>query len=191
MNLASILNSTLEQTTPILLAALAALVTQRANILNVAVEGMMLVAAFIAIAVGTITGSATLAALAGVAAAVGTAQLLSLMTLRFHADFIVAGLGINLLAAGGTLFLLEQVYRSPGGLRPTTFPDLWQIPPASVAWMGGFGRVLAGQSIVMLLALLAIPAVWAFLYRTPVGSRCALRARTRTPRARPGSAWCG
>ncbi|MEZ5803837.1 MAG: hypothetical protein R3E51_10395 [Rhizobiaceae bacterium] len=58
MNLSSFLASVLEQSAPILLAALAAMITLRANILNVAVEGMMLVAAFVAIAVGNATGSA-------------------------------------------------------------------------------------------------------------------------------------
>ena len=57
MLLESFLSSVLEQTAPILLAALAAMITQRANILNVAVEGMMLVAAFTAIAVGGATGN--------------------------------------------------------------------------------------------------------------------------------------
>src|SRR5688572_33069644 len=120
MSLSSLLASVLEQTAPILLAALAAMITLRSNILNVAVEGMMLVAAFVAIAVGSSTGSAALAFFAAVVASILMSQLLALITLRFSADFIVAGLGINLLAAGGSLFALEWFYRSPGGLRPIT-----------------------------------------------------------------------
>ena len=170
MVLESFLSSVLEQTAPILLAALAAMITQRANILNVAVEGMMLVAAFTAIAVGGATGNIWLAFFAGVLAAILASQLLSIMTLKFHADFVVAGLGINLLAAGATLFMLERFYNSPGGLRPISFPDMWHVPAGSLSFIPVLGRVFEGQSIVVLLALLAVPLCWIFLYRTPVGS---------------------
>jgi len=170
MDIQSLLASVLEQSTPILLAALAAMITLRANILNVAVEGMMLVAAFTAIAVGNATGSASLAFLAAVAAAILMSQLLALLTLRFSADFIVAGLGINLLAAGGTLFALERFYNSPGGLRPPSFPDVWHIPDGSLSFVPFLGRILEGQSFIVILALLAVPATAVFLYQTPTGA---------------------
>jgi simple sugar transport system permease protein len=170
MVLESFLSSVLEQSAPILLAALAAMITLRANILNVAVEGMMLVAAFTAIAVGGATGNIWLAFFSGVLAAIVAAQLLSLVTLKFNADFIVAGLGINLLAAGATLFILERVYNSPGGLRPIAFPALWHVPAGSLSFIPVLGPAVEGQSIVTLLALLAVPACWIFLYRTPIGN---------------------
>lgn len=170
MNLSSFLASVLEQSAPILLAALAAMITLRANILNVAVEGMMLVAAFVAIAVGNATGSAALAFFAAIIASIVMSQLLALMTLRFSADFIVAGLGINLLAAGGSLFALEWFYRSPGGLRPITFPDIWHVPAGSLSFLPVIGPAIEGQSIILLLAFLAIPLSALFLYNTPTGA---------------------
>lgn len=170
MDAVSLLRSVIEQSTPILLAALAAMITLRANILNVAVEGMMLAAAFTAIAIGTLTGSATVAFVAALVIAIVLSQLLALLTLRFLADFIVAGLGINLLAAGGTLFILERYYNSPGGIRPTAFPDIWHIPEGSLFFIPIIGPAFEGQSIVVLLALLAVPASWVFLYKTPVGA---------------------
>ena len=170
MNLQSFLASVLEQSAPILLAALAAMITLRANILNVAVEGMMLVAAFVAIAVGSSTDSAALAFLAALIASITMSQLLALMTLRFSADFIVAGLGINLLAAGASLFALEWLYRSPGGLRPITFPDIWHVPAGSLSFLPVIGPAIEGQSIILLLAFLAIPLSALFLYNTPTGA---------------------
>ena len=71
MEIQLFLASVLAQTTPILLAALAAMITTRANILNVAVEGMMLVAAFVAIAVGQASGDVALAFLSAIIAADG------------------------------------------------------------------------------------------------------------------------
>ncbi len=149
----------LSQTAPILLAALAAMFTQRANILNVAVEGMMLAAALAAIAVGQASGSIALGVAAALGVALALAGLFGGITVGLGADAIVAGLGINLLASGGTLFVLEEVYDSPGGLRPDNFPDL----PA-----------LQGQSVIVLASLLLVPISSVFLYRTPLGA--ALRA---------------
>ncbi|MCX5479606.1 ABC transporter permease [Kaistia geumhonensis] len=166
----ALLAAILEQTAPILLAALAAMITLRANILNVAVEGMMLVGAFVAIAVGAATDSAPLALLAALVASVLMSQLLALMTLGFSADFIVAGLGINLLAAGGSLFALEWFYQSPGGLRPLAFPDIWHVPAGSLSFLPVIGPALEGQSIIVLAAFLAVPLLAVFLYRTPLGA---------------------
>lgn len=164
------LSAILEQTAPILLAALAAMITLRANILNVAVEGMMLVGAFVAIAVGDATGSASLAFFLALIASVLMSQLLAVMTLGFSADFIVAGLGINLLAAGGSLFALEWFYESPGGLRPLAFPEIWHVPPGSLSFLPIVGPAIEGQSVIVLAAFLAIPALAVFLYRTPIGA---------------------
>ena len=170
MDMAPFLSAVLIQSTPILLAALATMITLRANILNVAAEGMMLVAAFVAIAVGGMTGSAFVALIAAVAASIIVSMVLALFTLRLHANFIVAGLGINLLAAGGTVFLLERVYNNPGGLRPITFPEIWHVPEGSLSFLPVIGPALEGQSIIVLLGLLAIPACQVFLYWTPTGS---------------------
>src|SRR6478672_6624635 len=170
MDLVSLLKSVIEQSTPILLAGLAAMITLRANILNVAVEGMMLAAAFAAIAVGGPTDSAWLGLLAAIVVAVALSQVLALLTLRFSADFIVAGLGINLLAAGGTLFMLERFYNSPGGLRPITFPEIWHVPDGSLSFMPIVGKAFEGQSVIVLLALLAVPLSYVFLYLTPTGA---------------------
>ncbi|MBX3576185.1 MAG: ABC transporter permease [Rhizobiaceae bacterium] len=170
MTLTALLASVLEQSTPILLAALAAMITLRANILNVAVEGMMLAAAFTAIAVGGWSGSALQGFLAAIVVAILFSQLLALLTLRFSADFIVAGLGINLLAAGGTLFILERYYNSPGGLRPIAFPEIWHIPVGSLSRIPVIGPAFEDQSIIVLIAILAVPLSYVFLYHTPLGS---------------------
>jgi ABC-type uncharacterized transport system permease subunit len=174
VQLSQFLASMFEQTTPILLAALAAMITTRANILNVAVEGMMLVAAFTAIAVGQITGSAGLAFFSAILASAVMSILFGFVAINLRADFIVAGLGLNILAVGGTLFLLEQVYQDPGGLRPEAFPDLWRLPSGSLDWLPILGPALERQSVIVFLALLAVPVCGFLLYRTPIGY--ALRA---------------
>lgn len=168
------LASTLVQTTPILLAALGTMVTSRANMLNVAIEGMALVAAFAAIAVGQAENSALLGFASAIAASVAMALMFGFVSIVLGADFIVAGLGLNILASGGTLFLLEEVYQNPGGLRPDVFPDLWRVPIGSFDGLPIIGPALESQSFIVLVALAAVPICAFFLYRTPLGY--ALRA---------------
>ena len=174
MQISQFLASAIEQTTPLLLAALAAMITTRANILNVAVEGMMLVAAFAAIAVGEASGSAGLALIAAIGAAAAMSLIFGFVSIVLRADFIVAGLGLNILAAGGTLFVLEEVYQDPGGLRPEVFPDLWRVPSGALSWLPVVGPAFERQSIIVFLALIAVPVCSFVLYRTPIGY--ALRA---------------
>lgn len=163
------LASVLAQTTPILLAALAAMITTRANILNVAVEGMMLVAAFVAIAVGQASGNVSLAFFCAVLAALLMSLLFGLVAIVLGADFIVAGLGLNILAAGSTLFALEEFYQDPGGLRPDNFPDIWHVPAGALSWLPVLGPAIGRQSFIVLIALAMAPLCAFLLYRTPFG----------------------
>jgi simple sugar transport system permease protein len=130
----------------------------------------VLAAAFAAIAVGGPTDSAWLGLLAAIVVAVALSQVLAVVTLRFSADFIVAGLGINLLSAGGTLFILERFYNSPGGLRPITFQDIWHIPAGSLSFLPSSGRPSRARASSSVLGLLAVPLCALFLYRTPTGT---------------------
>jgi simple sugar transport system permease protein len=169
MQLSLFLASVLDQTTPILLAALAAMITTRANILNVAVEGMMLVAAFVSIAVGQACGDVALAFLAALLAAGLMSLLFGVVSIVLRADFIVAGLGLNILAAGGTLFVLEEFYQDPGGLRPDNFPDIWHVPAGSLSWLPILGPAIEGRSFIVLVAIAMAPLCAFLLYRTPLG----------------------
>lgn len=168
------LSATVVQSTPIVLAALAAMFTQRGNVLNVGVEGMMLMAAFTAIALGQLTGSAFVALTGAVLSSLVLACLMGIVTFRLGANFLVAGLGVNLLAAGVTVFILERVYQSPGGLRPDSFPDLWKISLGPLQSVPVFGPLLQGQSIIVVITILLVPMSWFLLYRTGYGY--ALRA---------------
>jgi simple sugar transport system permease protein len=170
MSLGAFLGSILSETSPILLAALAAMFTQRASILNVAVEGMMLVAALASIAVGEATGSVTLGILAALAASLALALVFGGVTILLGADAIVTGLGVNLLAGGLTVFVLEEVYDSPGGLRPDSFPNLPSLHGHWLSSIPVIGPALQGQSMIVLASVALVPLCAIFLYCTPVGA---------------------
>ncbi len=97
---------------PYVLAAQGGVFSERGGVVNIALEGIMLGGAFGTVLTTYVTGSAVLGVLGGVACGMALAALLALVTLRFGADQIVAGVAINLLVVGVTKFLLKSVWGS-------------------------------------------------------------------------------
>src|SRR5580704_293077 len=119
--------SAIRISTPLIYAALGGLLTYQAGILNIALDGFMIVAAFAAIAVAYATESLTLGILAGVMSAVVLAALLAVFNLRFRANIFIAGIAVTFMAYGLTALLLkgllgqEGVFSSDG---IPTFPTI-------------------------------------------------------------------
>ncbi|WP_236795611.1 ABC transporter permease [Amycolatopsis sp. GM8] len=158
----------LTKTAPILLAAIGGGFTQVGNILNIGLEGMMLVGAFAGIAVGAVTNP-----FVGVLAALGGALVLALIyavaSLVFKADHIVVGIGINLLAVGITVLLLTVLYGN-AGVTPGNVKSI--LPTIGLGAFGDIpvvGPLLTGQTVLVWVALLVVPVYWFILYRTRYG----------------------
>jgi ABC-type uncharacterized transport system permease subunit len=165
----TLLFAILLETTPIFLAALGGAFTQQAGILNIALEGMMLIGAFAGITVGASTQNIWIALLASVGAGVGLAAVFGLASLWGGADFIVVGIGIGLVASGLSLLLLETLYNSEGSYTPTRFPDLPRLHLGILSHVPLIGPAFEGQTVLVLFGVLAIPVAWWILYRTPFG----------------------
>jgi len=105
---------TLVKAAPLIFAALAGVVCERSGILNIALEGTLTAGAFTAVGVSFATGNALLGLVAGVAAGACLCVLLGIAATRFGVDQIVAGTGLNLVAAGGTAFALVIEFGQPG-----------------------------------------------------------------------------
>lgn len=161
--LLSLLALTLVKATPLSYAALGGVLCERAGIVNIALEGMMAVGAFSAVAVASATGSPLLGLAAGVLAGALLAAILALAATRFGVDQIVAGTGLNLLALGGTAFALVVVFGQPGAS-----PEV-----------RGLGK--AGDLALIAGAFVATALVHAALYATPWGLR--VRACGENPHA--------
>lgn len=159
----------LSQTVPILLAALGGAFTQQANILNVALDGIMLMGAFSAISVGAATQNIWAAIAAAVVTGLALAVLFGWVSLWLGADFIVAGIGIGLLTSGVSLFLLERLYHSEGNYTPHQFPHLPDLRLGPLAHIPILGWALEGQSIIVVAALVLVPVSHHVLYRTRFG----------------------
>ncbi|MEW6522907.1 MAG: ABC transporter permease [Bacillota bacterium] len=171
----------LRVTTPILFAALGAVVSDRAGVINIGLEGMMLTSAFTGVVVSALTGSAWLGLMAGVLAATGLALIMGYFSLKLKADIILAGIALNLLASGGTVFLLYVVAKDKGissSLASKVMPQ-WQLP--LIKELPVLGRILSNHNVITYIALVSALAVYYFLYRTPLGLR--VRAVGENPHA--------
>ena len=154
---------------PLLLAALGGAFTQQGNILNIGLEGMMLVGAFSAITVGSTADSALVGVLAAVLASLVLSVIYALGTLWLKADFIVVGIGVNLLAAGLTVFLLQVLYGNPGVTPPDANITMPRISLGPLADVPVLGTALNNQTALVWLALLSVPLASLVLYRTRFG----------------------
>jgi ABC-type uncharacterized transport system permease subunit len=154
---------------PLLLASIGGAITQQGNILNIGLEGMMLIGAFTAVAIGSRAHNSAVGTLAAVVAGLVLALIYAVATLTLKADFIVVGIGINLFAAGLSVFLLQVIYGNPGVTPPEANVTLPGIPLGPVADVPGVGPALTNQSPLVWLALIVVPIYSYVLYRTPWG----------------------
>jgi ABC-type uncharacterized transport system permease subunit len=163
----ALLFSTIRLATPLVWAATGGLFSERAGVVNIALEGLMLAGAFTAAAVTWYAGSfwAGLAA-AGLAGA-AVAAVLAVACIRFEANAVVAGTGINILFLGLPAVLSGALFLSSGS---TPQVPQEQLVPA-----------LGEVSLLSILALVAVSVTWYTLYRTPFGLR--LRAVGENPEA--------
>lgn len=176
--LISILAGTVRIMTPILFAAIGELVTQRAGIWNMGVEGTMLMGAFTAYIAATATGSIWLAVLAAMVAGGLMGLLTAFMTATMRVDHFISGLGINLLVGGLTLYWFRIYIK--GRAQPTFdgFDNVAIPGLSSIPWIG---EILFTQRLLTYVAFAMVPVIWFLLYRTRWGLE--LRCLGENPKA--------
>src|SRR5689334_14752549 len=133
--IAQLLASTLRVSTPLIFAALGGMFSERAGVINIALEGLMLIGAWAA-AVGTlVTHSPWLGSAFGMAAGIVFAAIYAFFVIRLRANQIVAGMAINMLAFGLTPFLCKILYDVTGSTPAIPIADRFQSAPAYFVWM--------------------------------------------------------
>ena len=182
-----ILDSALRLMTPLLLACLAGLYSERAGVFDIGLEGKMLMAAFASASVAYVTGSAWLGLLAGIAGALALAALHGAASITFRGNQLISGVAINFLASGLTVLLGQKIFglggRTPaleGAARfnPITLPfaeSLRGVPVVGPI----YAELLSGHTVLVYLAFALVPLTWWVLYRTRFGLR--LRAVGENP----------
>ncbi len=166
--------------TPLILGALCGVVGERAGVVNVAIEGQFLTAAFAAALVGSVTKSIPAALFAAVLAGVMMASVLALFAIKYLVDQVVLGVVINLLASGITGFLFDQLVQ-PNSRVLNSAPTMDTIAIPLLSDLPLLGPVLFQQTILVYLAVISVAVVWFGLYRTRWGLR--VRAVGEHPKA--------
>ena len=187
--LLQVLDSTVRLATPLLLACLAGLFSERAGIFDIGLEGKMLMAAMLSAAVAYVSGSVWLGLLAGIGASLLLAALHGLASITFRGNQLISGVAINFLAAGLSVLIAQDWFsqggRTPsltGGARfePITLPFADAL--AGVPVVGPiYQQLISGHTLPVYLAFLCVPLTWWVLYRTRFGLR--LRAVGENPAA--------
>ncbi len=163
--------NSIEISAPFLIAALGALLTERAGVLNIALEGLILIGAFFAYAVSAASGSILLGVAAGCGAAVLLSTVLSLFSLRGGANIFIAGLAANLAAAGIIPLLSERFYGTKGVIKLVTSfkpPRLLADLNTGVSFIDD---IFFGHSLFVYGALLLTVITHLFLNNTRAGLR--------------------
>jgi len=176
----SLLFSTIRLSTPLVLAALGGLYSERSGVINIALEGLLLAGAFTAASVTFYAHSPWVGLGAAMFAGGLVAYLIGLACVRFKADQVVTGTGINILFLGLPAVLSGALFLSSGSTpqipKDNLLPVLSRFLPFMPQW-----RILTDVSIISLLALVAVLVTRYVLYRTPFGLR--LRAVGENPEA--------
>ncbi|MEM9708243.1 MAG: ABC transporter permease [Pseudomonadota bacterium] len=148
--------------TPILLAAIGEMVVEKAGVLNLGVEGMMIVGAISGFAVAVETGSPWLGFLGAMVGATALAMVFAVLTQFLLSNQVATGLALTLFGLGLSA-LMGQGYV---GIKPPSVP---KVPAGPLADIPTIGPVIFGHDAIVYLSLLAVLGVWAFLKYTRAG----------------------
>ncbi|SHF23715.1 ABC transporter permease [Caloramator proteoclasticus] len=171
----------LRVTTPILFSGLGAVISDKAGVINIALEGTMLTSALTGVIVSALTQSTFFGVIAAILSGIFVSLLLSYFSLNLKTDIVLTGIAINLLASGGTIFILYLVAHDKG---ISTSLNSKVIPNVTIPLLNKIpilGPILSGHNILTYLSWISVAIVYILLYKTPLGVR--IRAVGENPEA--------
>ncbi len=170
MDLVGMMNNSLVRATPIALAALCGVVSERAAVVNIGIEGIMLVSAMTSVLAATVLHSLYAGLLAGILAGMLVAGLHAVLVIRFKVDQIISGVAINIVGTGVSSFISNRYMQRNTDLLNNSgiFPNV-QIPLLSKIPI--LGPVLFNNNIIVYIMLLLVALIFVYLFYTPWGLR--------------------
>ena len=177
----AVLDSALRMATPLILASLGGLFSERSGVVNIALEGILLTGAFASIVATYYTGNPWAGVFAGVFAGILISLIHAIVSIVFKADQIVSGVAINLLAMGLTQFLTWIIWGSSANSPPVQGMAHWSLPDTWGPVARGVNTVIGHYPPLVYVALALVAVSHVVLFRTPFGLR--LRATGEHPEA--------
>ena len=175
----ALIAATLRAATPLTYAALGGLISERSGVVNIGLEGMMLMGAFFGFLGADKLGSWHWGIITGVLAGAGLALVHAFISIHLRADQIVSGFAVNFLALGITGYFFIEVYTDQG-----TPGEVSNIPTISIPGLRDLdflGAAIGRMHVLIWVALILVVVTHILLFRTPVGLR--LRAVGEHPKA--------
>lgn len=164
-----LLQNTLRTATPVILAAMGGLLTEQAGIMNIGMDGMIVIGAFVAVSVSFACSSAALGVLMAVGVGILIGLFFALFVVKFRSDEFIIGMALNTFAAALTVFLLRSIFGVKG-----TFADsgIVPLPTIDIPFIDSIpilGPLLNNNSIFVYITWILVFLTWVLLYRTPYG----------------------
>lgn len=166
---ADLIQSIIRISVPLILAGLGGLLTFNAGVLNIAMDGFMLMAAFAAIWVVSLTGNLLLGMCAAILAGFLIATIFGYFNLHFKANIFITGIAVNLSASALTALLLQGIFQQQGSFVPTNVPTIPTITIPFIAHIPIAGPLLSGYDPLVYLAFILVAVVSFILRRTQWG----------------------
>ncbi|HEY7455113.1 MAG TPA: ABC transporter permease [Thermoleophilaceae bacterium] len=165
--------------TPLIFAAMGGILSERSGVINIGLEGMMLMGAFFGIFGADLTGSWFLGILIGVAAGALLALVHAWVSISLRADQVVSGTGINIIAVGITGYIFIYHYGNQG--TPAEVSRVPNVTLPGIENISFFGEAIGTANLMTWAALVLVPLLTLYLFRTRSGLR--LRSVGEKPRA--------
>ncbi len=175
----AVLSATIRAANPLILSVLGGIFSERSGVVNIALEGIMIISAFFAVVGSHLTGNAWLGTLLGVFSGLVTGLVLGVLAIIFDANHIIAGFGINIIAAGLVGFLMVIIFGVSGNTPQVAAFDPFPLPLLNRIPI--LGPSIFNQPVLGYLVIVAIAVSWWLLYHTPLGLR--LRSSGENPAA--------
>lgn len=156
-------------TTPILFTALGAMISRRAGIMNISLEGLMLVGALFGVIGSTYSQSVIVGVVTAVLASLLFSLLFAYFVLKLKSDLILTGIALNLMASGGTVFLLTVLCGDKGvstSMNSLVVPSV-ELP--LIRHIPILGDILSGHNLLTYVALLCVVLVYLLINKSPLG----------------------
>jgi len=165
----ALLQNTIRTATPLVLAALGGLLTMQAGILNIGMEGMILIGAFFGVLGSYLFQSALMGVVFGALAGIVMGIIFGIFVIEFKSDEFIIGIAINIFAGGLTVFLLRSIFGVKGAF---SSPDIVALPDIHLPLIDKvpfLDVIFNNHSLFIYISWILILLVYLFLYKTPYG----------------------
>lgn len=161
--------ATIRMATPLLFAALGVIFISSSGVINISIEGSMLIGTFAAVVIGYLSQSLFIGVLAAGIGGMLLALILSYLIIYLKGDSIVVGIGGNLFAWGITVFILEELLHMRGAFTGDPVPFFNKIKIPGISSIPVLNVIASNHTLMVYIVVISVIVTWLIMYKTPIG----------------------